>query len=135
MPEETRAAPVPAGAAPEPPDAWRVQTDNQWSGLVPVGRQLLRALPLAGLVLAVAIVLNFALPRLAPGDPIDFLIPAEQASKITPEQRAEVASEYGLEGSVWEQFRRYVAALARGDLGTSTRYGAPVRDLLADRLP
>ena len=135
MPEETRAAPVPAGAAPEPPDAWPVQTDNQWSGLVPVGRQLLRALPLAGLVLAVAIVLNFALPRLAPGDPIDFLIPAEQASKITPEQRAQVASEYGLEGSVWEQFRRYIAALARGDLGTSTRYGGPVRELLADRLP
>ena len=122
------------GADPEPPN-WHVQPDNAWSGLLPIGRQLVHALPLALLVLAVAIVLNFALPRLAPGDPIDFLIPAEQANKITPEQRQALASEYGLQGSTSEQFRLYLANLAKGDLGTSTRYGSPVKDLLADRLP
>ena len=135
MAEKTGAASTPVGAAPDRRSNWHVQTDNAWSGLVPIGRQLLHALPLALLVLAVAIVLNFALPRLAPGDPIDFLIPAEQASKISPEQRMELASQYGLQGSNWEQFQRYLGQLARGDLGTSTRYGGPVRDLLADRLP
>lgn len=135
MAQATESAPVPAGAGSEQPPSWHVQTDNAWSGLTPIGRQLLHALPLALLVLAVAIVLNFALPRLAPGDPIDFLIPAEQANKITPEQRQELASSYGLHGSTWEQFGRYLANLARGDLGTSTRYGAPVKDLLGDRLP
>ncbi|MGH9263774.1 MAG: ABC transporter permease [Acidimicrobiales bacterium] len=118
-----------------PAERFAVQTDNRWSGLLPVGRQLLRALPLAALVLGVAIVLNFALPRLAPGDPIDFLIPAEQAHAITPEQRADLAATYGLDGSQWEQFRRYVANLVRGDLGISTRYGQPVTELLAERLP
>lgn len=103
--------------------------------LVPLGRQLARALPLAALVLGVAIVLNFALPRAAPGDPIDFLIPAEQSAKITPEQRTELAAEYGLHGSTWEQFTRHVSRLAHGDLGVSTRYGRPVTDLLAERLP
>lgn len=120
-------------AAPE--ERFHVQTDNQWSGLVPVGRQLVRALPLSLLVLAVAVVLNFVLPRAAPGDPIDFLIPAEQASKVTPEQRDALASVYGLDGSTGEQFTRYLGQLVRGDLGTSTRYGRPVTDLLAERLP
>ena len=103
--------------------------------LAPVGRQLLRALPLSALVLGVAIVLNFALPRLAPGDPMDFLIPAEQASLVTPEQRQQLAASYGLDGSQWEQFTRYIANLAQGDLGTSTRHGRAVTSLLAERLP
>ena len=103
--------------------------------LAPVGRQLLRALPLSALVLGVALVVNFALPRLAPGDPIDFLIPAEQANLISPEQREQLAAGYGLNGSQWEQFTRYVANLAEGDLGTSTRHGRAVTSLLAERLP
>lgn len=103
--------------------------------LIPLGRQLARALPLALLVLGVAIVLNFTLPRAAPGDPIDFLIPAEQATKISPEQRNALADQYGLDGSTWEQFTRYVGRLAHGDLGTSTRYGRPVSELLGERLP
>ena len=116
-------------------ERFSTQTDSQWSGLVPVGRQLVRTLPLAALVLGVAVVLNFVLPRAAPGDPIDFLIPAEQSSAITPERRAALAAEYGLHGSTAEQFRRYLADLSRGDLGVSIRYGVPVTDLLRERLP
>jgi len=134
MADTAQSSPAPA-AAHESSEAFGIQTDNLWSGLVPVGRQLLRALPLAALVLGVAIVLNFALPRLAPGDPIDFLIPAEQANAISPQQRAELAASYGLNGSDWEQFRRYIGNLVRGDLGISTRHGRPVTDLLAERLP
>ena len=103
--------------------------------LKPIARQLARAVPLALLVLGVAIVLNFALPRAAPGDPIDFLIPAEQSTKITAEQRHEMAAQYGLDGSTWDQFTSYLGRLAHGDLGLSTRYGRPVNDLLGERLP
>ena len=35
------------------------------------------------LVLGAAIVLNFALPRLAPGDAIDYLLPPETAGSLT----------------------------------------------------
>ena len=105
-------------AAPQP-----VTLGGRLGLLAPAGRQLLRALPLSLLVLGVAIVGNFALPRLAPGDPIDFLIPAEQASLVSPEQREQLAASYGLDGSQWEQFTRYIAHLAEGDLGTSTRHG------------
>lgn len=126
---------VDPAVTPETSERFSVQTDNQWSGLVPIGRQLARALPLSGLVLVVAIALNFLLPRLAPGDPIDFLIPAEQASSIPPDRLAQLRAQYGLNGSSWEQFTRYLGDLAHGDLGTSIRYGRPVTDLLADRLP
>ena len=125
----------PAGSERPREERFHAQADDQWSGLIPVGRQLARALPLAALVLGVAVILNFALPRAAPGDPLDFLIPAEQASAISPERRAALAEQYGLHGSTGQQFTRYVSDLAHGDLGTSIRYGRPVSELLADRLP
>ncbi len=120
---------------PLPAEAVTPQTDSRWGALAPIGRQLLRALPLSLLVLGVAIVLNFALPRLAPGDPIDFLIPAEQASLVAPELREQIEASYGLQGSEWEQFGRYLRNLAQGDLGISTRHARPVTTLLAERLP
>ena len=96
--------------------------DSRWGTLAPIGRQLLRALPLSLLVLGVAIVLNFALPRLAPGDPIDFLIPAEQASLVSPEQREQL--ERLGSSSEWEHFGRYLVN-RHGDLGISPRTPDP----------
>lgn len=97
--------------------------------------RLVRTLGQYGLVLAAAVVLNFSLPRLAPGDPIDFLLPPEQAGVLTPAQRQQVLAQFGLDQPVPVQFRQYVAGLVRGDLLYSVRYGRPVRDLLAERLP
>ncbi|MGH9267445.1 MAG: ABC transporter permease, partial [Acidimicrobiales bacterium] len=98
-------------------------------------RHLARTVLQYGLVLFAAALLNFSLPRLAPGDPIDFLLPPEQAGALTPEQRASILAQFGLEKPLPEQFGRYLAGLARGDLLFSVRYGRPVRDLLAERLP
>jgi peptide/nickel transport system permease protein len=86
------------------------------------------------LVLGAAVVLNFALPRMAPGDAIDYLLPPEQAGSLTPEQRNQVLSQFGLDKPVMTQFRNYVAALSRGDLLYSVRYGRPVRDILGERI-
>jgi peptide/nickel transport system permease protein len=85
-------------------------------------------------VLFAAICLNFALPRLAPGDAVDYLFPPEQAGAIGPEQRAQVLSEFGLDEPVSTQFGRYLAGLARGDLLLSVRYGRPVGDVLLERI-
>lgn len=86
------------------------------------------------LVLFAAVCLNFALPRLAPGDAVDYLFPPEQTGALTPEQREQVLAEFGLEASLPTQFGRYLAGLARGDLLVSVRYGRPVVDLLAERI-
>ncbi|MFN2556336.1 MAG: ABC transporter permease [Nitriliruptorales bacterium] len=87
----------------------------------------------SGLLFAL-VVLNFALPRVAPGDPIDYLLPPEQAGALTPEQRDQVLAQFGLDQPVEVQFGRYLAGLARGDLLYSVRYGRPVSQLLAERL-
>ncbi len=87
-----------------------------------------------GAVLLAAIILNFALPRLAPGDAIDYLLPPELAGALTPEQRLEILDQYGLADSVPEQFVAYVSGLAQGDLLVSVRFGRPVTSLLAERV-
>lgn len=84
-------------------------------------------------VLFAAVCLNFALPRLAPGDAVDYLFPPEQVGAIGPDQRAQVLREFGLDESVPTQFGRYLAGLARGDLLLSVRYGRPVVDVLLER--
>ena len=85
------------------------------------------------IVLWVALTLNFALPRLAPGDPLEFLIGPELAT-LSPAQRQRVLHEVGFDRPVLEQYFGYLVSIARGDLGRSIRYGGPVRSILADRI-
>lgn len=87
------------------------------------------------LVLLVAVSLNFAIPRLAPGDPIDYLIPSEQVATITPEQRDRILAQFGLEKPLLEQYWLYLAGISQGDLGYSVQTGRPVTDMLLERLP
>lgn len=86
------------------------------------------------LVLFAAVCLNFALPRLAPGDAVDYLFPPEQTGAITPEQRTQVLAEFGLDQPLPTQFAHYLMGIARGDLLVSVRYGRPVVDLLVERI-
>ena len=84
----------------------------------------------------VLVVLNFALPRALPGKPIEALADPRSTSYIGDDaRRATVEAHYGLDRPLAEQFGTYLADLARGDLGTSIRYNAPVAELLAERLP
>lgn len=97
---------------------------------------LLRLAAAAGPYLAAvfaALVINFVLPRLAPGDPVDYLAPPESGT-VDPELRQQLLTRFGLEGSAPLQFRRYLTNLAQGDLGISVRDGRPVTEVLVDRL-
>ncbi|MPZ64416.1 MAG: ABC transporter permease subunit [Pseudonocardiaceae bacterium] len=96
-------------------------------------RSLNRALGYVGVLLA-AIALNFALPRLAPGDAVDYLLPPEVAGEITAAERERVLSQYGLGEPAPVQFWRYLTNLATGDLGVSVRYARPVTEVLGDRV-
>ncbi len=84
-------------------------------------------------VVAGAVLLNFALPRLAPGGPVDYLVPP-QAGSVSAEERAELLDRYGLDESVPRQLVTYLGGLTRGDLGVSVRDGRPVRSVIAERL-
>jgi peptide/nickel transport system permease protein len=87
------------------------------------------------LVVLITLSLNFAIPRLAPGSPIDYLVPSEQVSTVTPEQRERILAQFELERPLAEQYWSYLAGIAQGDLGVSTQQGRPVVDMLLERLP
>jgi peptide/nickel transport system permease protein len=88
----------------------------------------------SAVVIWIALTLNFALPRLAPGDPLAYLFGPE-VNMLTPAQKQQVLRELGLDRSIPEQYVGYFAGLLRGDLGRSVRFRAPVIDVLADRVP
>jgi peptide/nickel transport system permease protein len=86
------------------------------------------------LVLWVAATLNFALPRLAPGDPVDYLY-AGDAQGLSVEHLDRLRVGYGLDGPVLEQYAAFWSGLVQGDLGLSVEYNRPVVDVLAERMP
>lgn len=84
-------------------------------------------------VLWVAVTLNFALPRLAPGDPALVMYTGEGVP--TPEELAELGSLYGLDEPVMTQYGRFWLNLLHGDLGLSTGHNRPVAEVLLERFP
>ena len=77
--------------------------------------------------------LNFALPRLLPGDPLTALV-GEQDLIISPAYRQELRQRYGLDRPLWQQLGQYVDRLLHGDLGYSVYYQAPVAQVMAPAL-
>ncbi len=82
------------------------------------------------------VTVNFFLPRALPGDPIDALLDVGAPTHVRDERlRAQLEEYYGLDRPLVEQYRAYLADLARGDLGVSVRHNVPVAELLRERLP
>ncbi|HEY0583175.1 MAG TPA: ABC transporter permease [Chloroflexota bacterium] len=87
-----------------------------------------------------ALILNFFLPRLIPGNPVDTLVARLASGGLEGQAAKQVYAAYvakfGLDQPVWVQFYLYVQGLAHGDLGQSfLLYPAPVRDLIGQALP
>lgn len=87
-----------------------------------------------GVTFLAAITVNFALPYVAPGDPLRYVIGQEVAS-LSPTQRQELLATYGLDEPIHVQFLDYLLGILQGDLGTSVMYGQPVAEILLQRLP
>lgn len=87
-----------------------------------------------GLVLAVALMANFAVPRLAPGDPLIGIVGESGALLPAAEQRA-IVHRVGLDRPLVVQFGRYLERLAHGDLGYSYNRGRTVASVIGERLP
>ena len=85
--------------------------------------------------LLAALTINFILPRLAPGDPIDAILPEDAIAVMTDAEILEVLANYGLDLPIWQQYWNYLSGIVHGDFGISTGMGMPVLDVLMDRLP
>lgn len=84
----------------------------------------------AVVVLFIVTTIAFFLVRLAPGDPF-----GGESSRITPELREQLRARFGYDRPVVEQYVRYVANVARGELGYSHSLQMPVARALAVTLP
>ena len=86
-----------------------------------------------GLTFLLAISINFFLPRLMPGNPLQ-LIAGNAAPQLGKERVAALRAQYGLDKPLPEQYVIYLKQLARGDLGTSYRYsgGKTVVEVLSE---
>ncbi|MFW6456777.1 MAG: ABC transporter permease [Planctomycetota bacterium] len=79
--------------------------------------------------------LNFALPRLMPGDPISSIYGEEAMLQMSPEMEAKLTERLGLDKPIGQQFTDYIVRLAHGDMGYSLYHKAPVTSIIASYLP
>lgn len=86
-----------------------------------------------------AVTLNFLIPRLMPGNPVDILISKMSAAGqvVTPATRKALATELGGGGGNWlTQYGDYISNLLHGDLGVSlVDYPQKVTTVIAQALP
>ncbi|MBU2960518.1 ABC transporter permease [Citreicella sp. C3M06] len=87
----------------------------------------------AALTLLCIAVLNFCLLHAAPGDPAVVL--AGEAGAADEQMIEQLRERFGLDQPFGVQLWKYVSGVAQLDLGYSFRQGAPVIELIADRLP
>jgi len=96
-----------------------------------LARYLLRRLLLTVPVLLGVATLVFALIHLVPGDPAQSML-GESAS---PKEIEALQKSLGLDKPLLTQYRAFLAGVARGNLGTSFRFGTPVAQEIRKRLP
>lgn len=98
-----------------------------------IRRLLIRLASSLAVFLLIAVGL-FTLVRLAPGDPIDMMVPPEVSGPDREAYTTAVRERLGLDQPIFVQFWKWLGGLLTGDLGYSYTNGRPVGDLLADRL-
>jgi peptide/nickel transport system permease protein len=100
---------------------------------------ILRKLGFYLVALWAALTLNFAIPRLLPGNPVDIMLgKLAQQGPVAPGTRQALMVLLGQDTDtpLWDQYLHYLSGLANGDLGTSvTFFPAPVIDVIGNALP
>jgi peptide/nickel transport system permease protein len=102
-----------------------------------VSRYLARKLLLYLVTFVVAVTIDWAIPRLMPGDPISGLIARLQTDPTAAEEMHGYFTEsFGLDEPLWRQYLNFWLGLAHGDLGPSIAYvGSSVSDLIRAAIP
>lgn len=92
------------------------------------------------LTLFIALILNFILPRLIPGNPVSVIV-NKMVSGMTDSDTikkvyAQFMKQFGLDKPLWQQFFIYVGNLFHGDMGVSFgSYPRTVSNILFTALP
>ncbi len=91
---------------------------------------ILRRMAQAVLVMLAVGLIAFSLFRFV-GDPVLFML----GQDATPEDRARITRQLGLDQPFYIQYGRFLASALRGEFGMSLRQAQPVSRLIAERLP
>ena len=91
---------------------------------------ILRRLLQSVVVMAVVAFIAFGLFNFA-GDPVMFML----GQDATPEDRARLRADLGLDQPFYVQYARFVGHAVQGEFGLSLRQGRPVSTLIVERLP
>jgi peptide/nickel transport system permease protein len=75
--------------------------------------------------------LVFLLIHIVPGDPVEQML----GEGAAPGQVVELRHTLGLDRPILVQYGRYLSEIARGDLGQSFKFQAPVRHVIFERYP
>jgi peptide/nickel transport system permease protein len=96
-------------------------------------RWLVRRIGVAIVVLFVALLINFILPRLMPGDAADIYA---TAGRMTEQERMAIVQRFGLDQPLWTQFTKYIVNSFQGNFGYSfTYYPSTVMSKVVQALP
>jgi peptide/nickel transport system permease protein len=90
-------------------------------------RRLLMTIP----ILIAMSIFVFLMIRLVPGDPVTTML----GFRATPENVATIRAELGLDQPLIQQYLDWISGILRGDFGQDYISGAPLSELLAQRLP
>ena len=87
-----------------------------------------------------ALTLNFVIPRMMPGDPVDILMAKlqQRGGSVDPATRRSFELLLGArtDQPLWSQYLSYLDHMAHGDLGVSvSAFPAKVSDVIAQSLP
>ena len=90
---------------------------------------LQRILQMIPVLLGISII-TFVLAQASPGDPVRLIL----GDRASPEARAAVRAEYGLDEPIMVQYGIYMRNLMKGNLGRSLAFRTPVLDLIQARI-
>ena len=100
-------------------------------------RYLARKLAIYLLTFFVAVTIDWAIPRLMPGDPVSGLIARLNADPTAAQEMHGYFTEsFGLDDPLWRQYLNFWLGLGHGDIGPSIAYvGTSVSDLIRAAIP
>ncbi|MCT4584604.1 MAG: ABC transporter permease [Peptostreptococcaceae bacterium] len=81
------------------------------------------------------LILNFLLPRLLPGDPVEILLGEQSLFEITDKMHTKMIEDLGLNKHIVIQFFDYIKNLLRLDFGYSYFYNTNVLNLIIKYIP
>jgi peptide/nickel transport system permease protein len=100
-------------------------------------RFILRRLTFYVIALWAALTLNFILPRLMPGSPLDgLLLRYQDVIRSNPGILTQLKAQLGSSDEpIWRAYPHYLGDVFTGNFGISTAQGVPVSEVIANTLP